>query len=929
MTLLDHALRYAELGLRVFPLWWYGRPDAADPEREPRVVGTPMIGRWPDRASSDERQIRRWWEQNPEAGIGLATGDRLDDGTFLFVVDLDRHDPAHDGIELFDDLEAAHSTVGDGPTALTGGGGVHRFLRSATQRTNARGNLPRGIDVRGAGGFVVLPPSSHKSGSRYEWEIDFELGSFPIPAAPEWLERILDGELDENGNVPEVEQAPKPEPKSTKPTRIEGATVVDTRPGTEWAERTSWEELLLRDGWTHARRASEGHDEWTRPGKTVREGISATTGYAGSDSLVVHSDAANVPPGNYSKLGYLAAAHFDGDHSAAARSIAPERPSGGFEKLVAAHRSSSEPPSFPEPENGEEWPLPEPLDARRGAPPSFPAWIFPAWIREQIDQAATEMQVGPDLPAMLALGALATIAGGRVEVVVENAYREPTNLYLVVALPPGAGKSPVFRMMIEKPLGAWERDLDEGTKRDRAIRSSIRKSKEKSLDKAIQSGNEEEIRKAHVELDEYEEPVRPKLFVDDVTVEKLAIVLGEQRGRLALVSSEGGLFDQMTGRYSEKSTLDPYLQAWNGDTIRVDRVGRDELVVYDPALTIALTVQPSVIEKLAEKPELRGRGLTSRFMFAYPSDRVGTRSFSKPSSYSLDVEATYHDRLLDLARILRGSDEEGRRTLRLTSTGSELIRRKKDELEPRQARHSGDLADMREWITKAISSTIRVAGLLSLVEERDRNDRVDRVTGELLEADEISTEYVDRALVLLDYWIAHARRVHDLFSEEGEVSIASRLLDWISARVEPGGEFTLRDVTQWSRTGEFSKKSSVVEPLGLLVELGYVRPDDPELVIGSAGRGKTESYRLTARLMEAQLREEGHDPSTTSDRELTEGAKGEPMSLMSQEVQESSISTSPGTDTREDEEEPSHEAHEAQLREEDPEEGHDRGAGLV
>jgi hypothetical protein len=53
---------------------------------------------------------------------------------------------------------------------------------------NFAGKLP-GVDLRGDGGYAVLPPSVHKSGAAYRWEGDSE-GS-PLAAVPDWLVDLL------------------------------------------------------------------------------------------------------------------------------------------------------------------------------------------------------------------------------------------------------------------------------------------------------------------------------------------------------------------------------------------------------------------------------------------------------------------------------------------------------------------------------------------------------------------------------------------------------------------------------------------------------------------------------------------------------------------------------------------------------------------
>ena len=221
--MIEHALRYGALGLRVFPLWWPGNPHEND-ENDPKIAGAPIVGKWPKLATSDADQIREWWTRFPEAGIGLACGDELSEGRHLLVVDLDRHDEnGADGVDEWRELELAHGDVEDGPNVLTPRDGNHVYVTTPEPLSNSRGTLPAGIDVRGRGGYVVLPPSGHRMGGVYEWET--ELGELTIPEAPSWLLEAL--------------KPPEPTAKPEKRAPSEWDT-LDDRPGTQWARSTSW-----------------------------------------------------------------------------------------------------------------------------------------------------------------------------------------------------------------------------------------------------------------------------------------------------------------------------------------------------------------------------------------------------------------------------------------------------------------------------------------------------------------------------------------------------------------------------------------------------------------------------------------------------------------------------------------------------------------
>ena len=72
------------------------------------------------------------------------------------------------------------------PRQFTGGGGVHYLLRVEGSVGN-RVNLAPGIDLRGDGGFIVVPPSRHESGRRYAWDLAAHPEETPLAPAPRWL----------------------------------------------------------------------------------------------------------------------------------------------------------------------------------------------------------------------------------------------------------------------------------------------------------------------------------------------------------------------------------------------------------------------------------------------------------------------------------------------------------------------------------------------------------------------------------------------------------------------------------------------------------------------------------------------------------------------------------------------------------------------
>ena len=179
------AIAYPRLGLATFPLHPIlpgGRCGCGD--RHCDDVGKhPATSGWQRSIASVQAAERIWRPGGRERGIGLACGPR----SGCFVVDVD---PRHGGMKAFNELLLRHKATIATWMSETGSGGWHLFFRwpeGATVR-NSAGKIGPGIDVRGEGGFVVLPPSPHASGGRYRWLSPPD--ALDLAPAPGWLLKL-------------------------------------------------------------------------------------------------------------------------------------------------------------------------------------------------------------------------------------------------------------------------------------------------------------------------------------------------------------------------------------------------------------------------------------------------------------------------------------------------------------------------------------------------------------------------------------------------------------------------------------------------------------------------------------------------------------------------------------------------------------------
>jgi hypothetical protein len=116
-----------------------------------------------------------WWQRWPDANVGIRTGR-------LVVLDVDG---PYGGLALAE-LEAAHAPLPATRRAQTARG-QHIYFRAAGREVpSSAGRLAPEIDVRGNGGYIVAPPSLHRSGQRYRW-----ITSHDVAPLPPWLSRLL------------------------------------------------------------------------------------------------------------------------------------------------------------------------------------------------------------------------------------------------------------------------------------------------------------------------------------------------------------------------------------------------------------------------------------------------------------------------------------------------------------------------------------------------------------------------------------------------------------------------------------------------------------------------------------------------------------------------------------------------------------------
>jgi len=181
LSLKQAAIGYERMGFRVFPI-------------KEGCKFPPLVKKWPEKATTNEDQITKWWSVWPGANIGVATGQE----SGLFVVDIDDKNSGRDSLAGLINANGSLPRTGKQKT----GGGEHYLFKCDKPIRNSVGSIASGIDIRGESGYIVSPPSLHPNGSFYKWEVDPTI----LADAPKWILDRLNKDLEPraiDGLIPE------------------------------------------------------------------------------------------------------------------------------------------------------------------------------------------------------------------------------------------------------------------------------------------------------------------------------------------------------------------------------------------------------------------------------------------------------------------------------------------------------------------------------------------------------------------------------------------------------------------------------------------------------------------------------------------------------------------------------------------------------
>ena len=345
-------------------------------------------------------------------------------------------------------------------------------------------------------------------------------------------------------------------------------------------------------------------------------------------------------------------------------------------------------------------------------------------------------------------------------------WREPLILWGVIVGPPSSGKTPAlqpFDSALAKIERKYRKDYEEEMKKydaecvDAKIHLSAWKADCKKSKK-----DDEDVPERPTESFPPNKPTLKRIRISDVTIEKLARLLGENPRGLLLFRDELSALIGNLERNARGGTDRPhYLETFGAGTIIVDRVSEPEPIIVEQAsLSILGGIQPAKLEQMNTTEE---DGLHARFMYFFPAGAEFVWCEKSP-------DQTLLLGVFERLRAIHAQTQDGviiPNELKLETNAQRAVF---FEFEKEVRRLSAEYdGHMSGWIGKGSGVVLRLAGVLCLLDWAGGN--------EIQPPKEMPTLYLERAIKLWkDYLLPMAKRAFSIAGNSKQEIVARRIL---------------------------------------------------------------------------------------------------------------------------------------------------------
>lgn len=369
---------------------------------------------------------------------------------------------------------------------------------------------------------------------------------------------------------------------------------------------------------------------------------------------------------------------------------------------------------------------PEPL--RRPTPPPKPypvAELGP--ILRPACEAIRRVIQAPDAVCAASLLAAASLAVQGLADVHIDGRTHPLSLWFLTIAESGERKSAVdaeamrgardFERECHEAYAdtclAYENDAEQYNAQREAAKCEAKKAKGEGLAAKLR------------ELRAPEPPLKPTLTAADFTAEGIAKLLRDGRPSIGAFTDEAGLVFGGHGmtKETETRTAATLCKLWDRGELDRVRSGDGALKLYGKRLALHLLAQPVIAERALGNAVLSGQGFLPRCLLAWPEGTAGHRPYVAENLRDNTALVQFTARTGDLLRrelpLKDGTRNDLQpRALTLAPEAKALWIEAYNAVETREA-PGQRFEQCQAWASKSAEQTLRIAGVLRLVEEPD------------------------------------------------------------------------------------------------------------------------------------------------------------------------------------------------------------------
>ncbi len=368
----------------------------------------------------------------------------------------------------------------------------------------------------------------------------------------------------------------------------------------------------------------------------------------------------------------------------------------------------------------EEWKAIKPFD-KEVELPSFPMDTLPKVLCDYVEAVATNISVYNEMCILPMLSTLSLCLQGKAKVQHPGThYEESINLYCLTIADSGSRKSSAFKAFM-KPV--WEYENEYNTLHKDKIDNYMLKRRllSQRIEKAINSSkgdSEVNAMRLQNELSKLEkQPFLPlELSIQDSTPEALVAALSSNKERTAIMSDEATIFNILNGSYSKSRSVnfDILLHCYDGTPYSTRRRNGNNISLSSPLVTIGCMIQPHPFRMILDNPDIIGKGLLQRFIFALPKSKSGYIPF-EAEKIPDDIYKNYKNLVYTF---LKKDQHSTPKILKCTPEAKHRFKEYHESLQEK-LRANGIFNNLKDFANKQFAKVLRIASLIHLCEHSE------------------------------------------------------------------------------------------------------------------------------------------------------------------------------------------------------------------